>query len=67
METSSDLLARRAAVTPRGIPMVTSAVVTSGSGATLTDSDGNQLIDFAGGIGVMSVGHCQPSVVQAIQ
>lgn len=67
MEISEDLLSRRAAVTPRGIPMVTSAVVASGSGATLIDSDGNQLIDFAGGIGVMSVGHCQPSVVAAIQ
>ena len=67
MENSSDLLARRAAVTPRGIPMVTSTVVASGHGATLIDASGNEFIDFASGIGVMSVGHCQPSVVEAIQ
>ena len=67
MENSSDLLARRAAVTPRGIPMVTSTVVASGHGATLIDASGNEFIDFASGIGVMSVGHCQSSVVEAIQ
>jgi 4-aminobutyrate aminotransferase / (S)-3-amino-2-methylpropionate transaminase / 5-aminovalerate transaminase len=66
MGTRGDLIARREAVTPRGIPMVTTSVVESASGATLFDASGNELIDFAGGIGVMNVGHCQPSVVEAI-
>jgi 4-aminobutyrate aminotransferase/(S)-3-amino-2-methylpropionate transaminase len=61
-----DLVARRLAVTPCGIPMVTDTV-TSASGATLTSPDGTEIIDFAGGIGVMNAGHCQPSVIKAIQ
>ena len=35
--------------------------------ATITDVDGNTLIDFAGGVGVVNVGHCHPRVVEAIQ
>jgi 4-aminobutyrate aminotransferase/(S)-3-amino-2-methylpropionate transaminase len=35
--------------------------------ATITDVDGNVLIDFAGGVGVCNVGHCHPRVVEAIQ
>jgi 4-aminobutyrate aminotransferase/(S)-3-amino-2-methylpropionate transaminase len=29
--------------------------------------EGNEFIDFAGGIGVMNVGHCHPKVVEAIK
>lgn len=67
MGSSEDLIVRRKAVTPRGIPMVTNAVVESASGALLTSPDGQELIDFAGGIGVMNAGHCPPSVVEAIR
>jgi len=35
--------------------------------ATVTDVDGNTFIDFAGGVGVINVGHCHPKVVEAIQ
>jgi len=66
MSKSQDLLARREAVVPRGIPRATQAVVTSGRGAALLDPEGRTLIDFAGGIGVMNAGHCQPEVVAAI-
>jgi 4-aminobutyrate aminotransferase/(S)-3-amino-2-methylpropionate transaminase len=31
------------------------------------DADGRELIDFAGGIGVVNAGHCPESVVRAIQ
>ena len=67
MGISDDLIARREAVTPRGIPMVTRATVATASGATIVDHDGRELIDFASGIGVMNVGHCQPSVIEAIR
>jgi 4-aminobutyrate aminotransferase/(S)-3-amino-2-methylpropionate transaminase len=67
MGVSEELVARRAAVTPRGIPLVTSATVVSASGATLVDLEGREIIDFASGIGVMNVGHCQPAVIEAIQ
>jgi 4-aminobutyrate aminotransferase/(S)-3-amino-2-methylpropionate transaminase len=39
----------------------------SGSGATLTDVDGNPYIDFATGISVMNVGHGNPHVLAAIR
>ena len=67
MGMNEDLIARRMAVTPRGIPMVTSVVVESADGATLIGPDGNEVIDFAGGIGVVNAGHCPPAVIEAIQ
>ncbi|HEX4851640.1 MAG TPA: aspartate aminotransferase family protein, partial [Puia sp.] len=36
-------------------------------GAIIWDVDGNQLIDFAGGIGMINVGHSHERVVQAIK
>lgn len=39
----------------------------SGHGAWLVDADGREMIDFAGGIGVNTVGHCAPEVVEAIR
>ena len=38
----------------------------SGSGAVLTDSEGREYLDFAGGIAVASVGHAHPKVAAAI-
>lgn len=34
--------------------------------ATVVDVDGNAFVDFAGGIGVMNVGHSHPRVLEAI-
>jgi len=67
MTRSQDLLARRAAVVTPGLPRVTPITVATSSGAMLTDLDGREIIDFAGGIGVMNVGHCDPNVVEAIR
>jgi len=67
MSQSQDLLARRAAVVTPGLPRVTPITVANAAGALLTDLDGREIIDFAGGIGVMNVGHCDPSVVEAIR
>ncbi len=66
MADNESLLKRREAVTPRGIPRATIATVASASGAVLRDHEGHELIDFAGGIGVMNAGHCQQAVVDAI-
>ena len=38
-----------------------------GSGAVLTDSEGNDYLDFLGGIGCASLGHCHPAVVAAVR
>jgi len=41
-------------------------VVADASGSTITDVDGNTLLDFIGGVGVLNVGHNHPRVVRAI-
>lgn len=38
-----------------------------GKGAVVEDVDGNILLDFTAGIGVLNLGHCHPAVVSAIQ
>ncbi|MCG8401772.1 MAG: aspartate aminotransferase family protein [Firmicutes bacterium] len=38
-----------------------------GHGARLWDADGNQYLDFVGGLAVDSLGHCHPAVVGAVQ
>lgn len=68
MSKTEDLIARRHAVVPRAVGEFAGALaVESASGACLVDVDGESWIDFAGGIGVMNVGHCAPRVVQAVQ
>ncbi len=64
---SEKLLERRHAVVAHGVGIFNTATVTSAKGATITDADGNEWIDFAGGIGVVNAGHCPDSVVKAIQ
>lgn len=68
MTSSKDLVRRRHEVVARGVGQFAgSTTAASATGARLTDMDGHELIDFAGGIGVMNVGHCDPAVVEAIQ
>jgi acetylornithine/N-succinyldiaminopimelate aminotransferase len=38
-----------------------------GEGARLWDSEGNEYLDFLGGIAVMSVGHSHPKIVAAVR
>lgn len=64
---SRELVARREAATPRGASKLTTVAVAKAHGAAVTDVDGNTLLDFAGGIGVLAVGHTPENVVQAIQ
>lgn len=64
---SRALLARRAQAVPRGVPAVTPIAVVHAEGAIVTDADGNRLIDFGGGIGVVNTGHRHPSVVAAVR
>jgi 4-aminobutyrate aminotransferase/(S)-3-amino-2-methylpropionate transaminase len=64
---SRALLARRSQAVPRGVPAVTPIAVAHAEGAVITDADGNRLIDFGGGIGVVNTGHRHPSVVDAVR
>ena len=64
---SKQLIERRKAAVPNGVGMFNRATAASASGAVIIDEDGRELIDFAGGIGVVNAGHCPPPVVKAIQ
>ncbi len=64
---SQAALVRRKDALPAGLAKSTEVVVESASGALVRDVDGNQLIDFAGGIGMINVGHAEPHVVAAIK
>ncbi len=52
---------------PQGPANITPAYIAKASGATMTDLEGKEYIDFAGGIGVNNVGHAHPKVVAAIK
>ena len=52
---------------PQGPANITPAVISHASGAVMTDIEGREFIDFAGGIGVNNVGHSHPKVVAAIK
>jgi 4-aminobutyrate aminotransferase/(S)-3-amino-2-methylpropionate transaminase len=64
---SQALNARRAKAVPRGVPSTTPLAVVHAENAVLTDADGNRLIDFGGGIGVVNAGHRNPRVVEAVR
>jgi 4-aminobutyrate aminotransferase / (S)-3-amino-2-methylpropionate transaminase / 5-aminovalerate transaminase len=64
---SLELVDRREAATPRGAAKLTPLGVVSAHGAAVTDLDGNTLLDFAGGIGTLAVGHTPQNVVDALK
>ncbi|MDK2970516.1 MAG: acetylornithine/N-succinyldiaminopimelate aminotransferase [Candidatus Sumerlaeota bacterium] len=41
--------------------------IVSGKGCRVRDAEGNEYLDFLGGIAVNSLGHCHPAVVEAIR
>jgi 4-aminobutyrate aminotransferase-like enzyme len=51
----------------QGYAVMAGIVVDHAVGSAITDVDGNTLLDFIGGIGVNSLGHAHPLVVDAIQ
>lgn len=63
---TTDLLAQRAALIPRGIGGTHPIIADRAAGARLWDIDGNEYIDFAGGIGVLNIGNAHPRVVAAV-
>lgn len=65
-EATAALMALRDRYVPRGVFNVVPAFVDHASGAEIYDIEGRRFIDFAGGLGALNVGHCPPSVVEAI-
>lgn len=61
------MLERRKNALPSGLAKSTEVVVEHAKGAVVWDVDGNQLLDFAGGIGMINVGHANDAVNNAIK
>jgi 4-aminobutyrate aminotransferase/(S)-3-amino-2-methylpropionate transaminase len=59
------LMEQRNLNVPKGIFHSTPVFIERAEGALVYDVDGNVLIDFAGGIGTLNVGHTNPAVVEA--
>ncbi|RDI75610.1 GABAtrnsam: 4-aminobutyrate transaminase [Gaiella occulta] len=64
---SREIFARAAVALAKPLQVYLPVFAAKAHGATITDVDGNTFIDFAGGVGVVNVGHCNPHVVDAIQ
>lgn len=67
MSKSAELSARRKKVIPNAIGVFNPSTAVSAKGAIITDTEGRELIDFAGGIGVLNAGHSPRPVVDAIK
>ncbi len=67
LSKSQELLNRRSEVVANGVGVFNTATVQDAKGAIIIDVDGRELIDFAGGIGVVNAGHCPEPVVAAIR
>ena len=67
MTSNQELLERRNKVISAGYASGSTAYVKSAKGSIVTDMDGKEYIDFAGGIAVMNVGHSHPKVVAAVK
>lgn len=63
---TEQLTERRNRHVPRGVANLNPLFIAKAEGALLTDVDGREYIDFAGGIGVNNVGHRHPQVLAAI-
>lgn len=66
MNNSQIILDRRKQFVPDAIGIFNPSTAASAKGSVIIDADGREMIDFAGGIGVVNAGHCPPPVVEAI-
>ncbi|OFW55871.1 MAG: 4-aminobutyrate--2-oxoglutarate transaminase, partial [Actinobacteria bacterium RBG_16_64_13] len=55
----------RAQALPRGVVSATTSLIAEARNSIIVDTKGREFIDFAGGIGVMNVGHAHPRVLAA--
>ena len=67
LSPNEQLMARKAAATPRGVGVMGNFFADHAENAELWDIEGRRYIDFAGGIAVMNTGHRHPRIVAAIE
>ncbi len=61
------LRAKKEKYVARGISSLAPIFIEKAEGAIIHDTEGNQYLDFYGGIGVINAGHCPQTVVDAIK
>jgi len=64
---SREITERKERVVADPLGLYLPIVIAEGSGAVVTDVDGNSFVDFTGGVGCLNVGHAHPRVVSAVQ
>lgn len=64
--TNQSLINRKNDAVARGVGLLHPIFVESAENATVTDVEGRQFIDFAGGIAVLNTGHLHPKVKAAV-
>ena len=61
------VLARRAECMPVAIKSIYPCVIERGEGAMFEDVDGNVLLDWVGGVGVLNIGYSHPALIEAVK
>ena len=67
MTRTEELQKKRDKYVARGVSNGNLSIASHAHGATVTDPEGNEFIDFAGAIGVQNVGHTHPKVTEAVK
>ncbi len=67
MTRSEELKQLRDKAIPKAVFQVSPCVADHAKGSTIIDVDGNEWLDFSGGIGVLNAGHCPEKVVAAVK
>ncbi len=60
-------IAKRAEVMPNAIRCIYPLVIKRGEGAMIEDVDGNYILDWVGGVGVMNVGYSNEKAIEAVK
>ena len=65
---SQELLDRRNAAIPQALCGKTYPIcIKQGAGAMFEDLDGNKILDWVGGVGVLNIGYSHPEVIEAVK
>jgi 4-aminobutyrate aminotransferase / (S)-3-amino-2-methylpropionate transaminase / 5-aminovalerate transaminase len=67
MTSNAELNALKERYVAKGAASPATAFADRAENAELWDADGNRFVDFAGGIGVLNLGHRHPKVVEAVK
>ncbi|MCI7300642.1 MAG: aminotransferase class III-fold pyridoxal phosphate-dependent enzyme, partial [Clostridiales Family XIII bacterium] len=64
---AKEIIARREAAIPGAIKCGYPLVIKRGEGAMIEDVDGNLILDWVGGVGVLNIGYSNPQLIDAVK